>query len=270
MRYINIISILLVTMIVSCKAYDAIGDAIAEIQSAQKSAESIAEDIGEITGLSVDEVKALSPEELANIVEKSSGKAQKEAQGWFDEREKRKNDRRGWQVLGVWEVSDLIKDIKGLTEKFGTAFKALLGEGYGDPENIVKKKIDDAVKYMTLLDKLVGIVTTRDDNAAMEKLLKEFGESNPSFDTGIQERWKADGRFQKGGGQNDKHHIDAKKCVKGLMGDVETLFSGIKEKLDKQPADAKYKVALDSLKNSAKSISTSSGLIKSSFTLRSY
>ncbi|WP_445436423.1 hypothetical protein [Candidatus Borreliella tachyglossi] len=273
MRYINIITILLVTMIVSCKAYDAIGDAIAEIQSAQKSAESIAEDIGELTGLSVNEVKALSSEELANIVEKSSGKAQEEAKYWSEERERRKipiGNRRAVQgnhlllPLTAGEVSGFIKDIKGLTEKFGTAFNALLGEGYNDPKGEIKKKIDDAVQYMTLLDKLVGIATTvHDSSEAMKNLLKEFGQSNPGFNTDIN-NWKGEGRFQKGGGRNDKCNIDAKKCVKGLMGDVATLFSDIGKKLG-DGADDKHKVALDSLKNSAESISTSTGLVAGCF-----
>ncbi|AYE36874.1 hypothetical protein DB313_05085 (plasmid) [Borrelia turcica IST7] len=248
MRYVNMLSILVLVFLVGCKQYEFESEAEGEAKVAEAdaavAAQKAAEEVSKVTGLGVEEIKALSKEDLERLseeVKKDSEKSRASARGVNGSAENAKK-------------AELIKEIKSTAEKFEKAFKTLVSEGYGGPvADAVKGNMDMGLKKLGLVEKLVGIANGSGKKEAMKKAVEEFGGDTGSCKSDI------NGIRPPNNGSN--------KCMKNLMGNVRSSFSGVENNIrdNLETASAKFKSSLQSLVQAASDISSAAGLISALF-----
>ncbi|AYE36896.1 hypothetical protein DB313_05200 (plasmid) [Borrelia turcica IST7] len=262
MRYIKIIGILAVALLVNCKLYEELEEAMAETKLAEDSAsevaKSVAEEISKLTGLGLEEVKALTEEDLKRIAgdaEKDSGESRGKVSGEFD------NGRRN--SVDLKKAPGLVNLVKDSARKVEEAFKTLVNAGYGGEgvASVVGSNIEEACKLLSLLDKLTQIAVGDGGNkkADMSKVLEEFDKTNPGIDAC--------------GYMNSNKHSsqdrESKKCIKDLMKRVENLlYGGVENELRNdlsKPSSTKFNDPLVSLIKATSALSGAAGMISAVF-----
>ncbi|UGQ16761.1 hypothetical protein [Borrelia sp. RT5S] len=247
--YLKLTGILVLMLFVSCKWwYKAEAEVEIKVKVVKEDsvvvAEKAAEEVSKATGKGVEEVKTLSKEELDEIAKKVADDAKKTVE---DARGNRGNEKK---------TSELIKEIKESAEKFELAFKTLVGAGYtGDVVNPVVGNLQDALKRVSLVDKLSGIVDSSGSREDAKKAVSAFNGDAGSCMNSITES-RGGGRAQKEG---------TKECMKSLMGNVSSSFHGgvfneLRDALDSAPE--KFKGALGMLRSAAWDISSASSLVE--------
>ncbi|AYE36875.1 hypothetical protein DB313_05090 (plasmid) [Borrelia turcica IST7] len=255
MRYISIVSILVLVILVGCKQYEFETEAEDEAKVAEAAAEVVAQKVAEavskVTGKGVEEIKALSQEELEKLAEKVKEDSDRFLVSARDHNESTNNAKK----------AELIKEIKSTAEKFEKAFKTLVSEGYGSDNGVaeaVTGNMDMGLKKLGLVDKLMGISNGSDSNNnkdAMKKALTDFGSDNV-------------GSCMNDISSNNSSNNGSNKCMKNLLNNVGSSFnSGVCEELRGQlsTASEKFKSSLQSLVQAARDISSAAGLIAALF-----
>ncbi|QXG44805.1 hypothetical protein KSP41_05705 (plasmid) [Borreliella burgdorferi] len=235
-KLILAISILL---IISCKWYvdNPIDEATAESKSALTSVDQVLDEISEATGLSSGKITKLTPEELENLA--------KEAQDDSEKSKKEIEDQKNTKESKNIEVKDtprLIKLIKNSSEKIDSVFQTLINIGY-NATYAAKSNLKNGLKMVKLLDELLKISVSSNGDKSTQKynelktVVNRFNAENSAIKVSLENGSK----------------IEAKKCIKTLMTNVETYFKGVSTEL-KDKKDDKYTKILAALSEAANKI----------------
>lgn len=235
-KLILAISILL---IISCKWYvdNTIDEATVESKSALTSIDQVLDEISEATGLSSEKITKLTPEELENLA--------KEAQDDSEKSKKEIEDQKNTKESKNIEVKDtprLIKLIKNSSEKIDSVFQTLINIGY-NATYAAKSNLKNGLKMVKLLDELLKISVSSNGDKSTQKynelktVVNRFNAENSAIKVPLENGSK----------------IEAKKCIKTLMTNVETYFKGVSTEL-KDKKDDKYTKILAALSEAANKI----------------
>ncbi|AAC66153.1 lipoprotein (plasmid) [Borreliella burgdorferi] len=235
-KLILAISILL---IISCKWHvdNPIDEATAESKSALTSVDQVLDEISEATGLSSEKITKLTPEELENLA--------KEAQDDSEKSKKEIEDQKNTKESKNIEVKDtprLIKLIKNSSEKIDSVFQTLINIGY-NATYAAKSNLKNGLKMVKLLDELLKISVSSNGDKSTQKynelktVVNRFNAENSAIKVPLENGSK----------------IEAKKCIKTLMTNVETYFKGVSTEL-KDKKDDKYTKILAALSEAANKI----------------
>ncbi|WP_418885134.1 hypothetical protein [Borreliella carolinensis] len=125
--------------------------------------------------------------------------------------------------IEVKDTPKLVQTIKKSSEKIDSVFKALIRSGYS-VSLTAKSNLENGLKMINLLDALLKIaVTDGNDNSIskyneLKKVVNNFNNQNSLIKV-----------YLKNSSNEDK--IEAKKCIKTLMCNVETYFEGVYNEL---------------------------------------
>ncbi|AYE36876.1 hypothetical protein DB313_05095 (plasmid) [Borrelia turcica IST7] len=277
MRYVSIVSILVLVFVVGCKQYEfeTEEDEIRVAEEAAGVAEAIAGEVSKLMGLGAEEMKALSQEDLEKLsgdAKNDSEKSEQEAKDGAFSSGVSTTVSKGFNSNGykrspleerIKKTPALIKAVKDSAEKFEKAFKALVSAGYsGGASGTVSSKLEEAVKKLALLSKVSDIahngggLENNDNNKKREEIKKElegFAAANSGFKTSDCIN-----------GTSGPLTSVMQKCVNKLMGEEKKLFDEIEKALIKENTDQaqdKFSKALKSLSEAAKSLGEASRLV---------
>ncbi|AEL19528.1 putative lipoprotein (plasmid) [Borreliella bissettiae DN127] len=226
-------------LIISCKWYGdgILEEATAESKSALTSIDQVLDEISETTGLSPGKITKLTPKELENLAKEAQDDSEKSKKEIEDQKNTKKS-----KNIEVKDTPRLIKLIKNSAEKIDSVFQTLINIGY-NATYAAKSNLENGLKMVKLLDELLKIAVSINGDKSNQKynelktIVNKFNDENSAIKVPLENCSK----------------IEAKKCIKTLMTNVETYFKGVSTEL-KDKKDDKYTKILAALSEAANKI----------------
>ncbi|WP_418453679.1 hypothetical protein [Borreliella bissettiae] len=226
-------------LIISCKWYGdgILEEATAESKSALTSIDQVLDEISETTGLSPGKITKLTPKELENLAKEAQDDSEKSKKEIEDQKNTKKS-----KNIEVTDTPRLIKLIKNSAEKIDSVFQTLINIGY-NATYAAKSNLENGLKMVKLLDELLKIAVSINGDKSNQKynelktVVNKFNDENSAIKVPLENGSK----------------IEAKKCIKTLMTNVETYFKGVSTEL-KDKKDDKYTKILAALGEAANKI----------------
>ncbi|ACN93526.1 hypothetical protein QIA19_04835 (plasmid) [Borreliella finlandensis] len=240
----KVVLLILMSLISSCKWYE--NKAAKEVNKNSLMALTAGEQ--NLNELSERKIKTLSTQDLLTLASEAKIDAEKSNEEVNSQKKSKKNSKN----IEVKDTPKLVKAIKKSSEKIDLAFKALIGSGY-NASPTAKSNLENGLKMINLLDELLKIaVINGNDNSIskyndLKKAVDNFNNQNSLIKV-----------YLKNSSNEDK--IEAKKCIKTLMRNVETYFEGVYDELKDENKNGHNGIlttlneAIGKIKNSAMTI----------------
>ncbi|WP_188093273.1 hypothetical protein QIA37_04885 (plasmid) [Borrelia sp. CA_690] len=209
----KIVLLILINLISSCKWYEN----KAAKEKNKNSSIALTTSKQSLNELSEGKIKTLSAQDLLMLA--SEAKIDAEKSNEEVNSQKKSNSKN----IEVKDTPKLVQAIKKSSEKIDLAFKALIMSGY-NASPTAKSNLENGLKMINLLDELLKIAVIDEyDNSIskyndLKKAIDSFNNQNSLIKV-----------YLKNSSNEDK--IEAKKCIKTLMYNVETYFEGVYNEL---------------------------------------
>lgn len=179
-------------------------------------------------GLNVEKIKKLTPEELEKLANEAKDSSEKSND--------KVNSKKNKTKLDIKDTPKLIESIKKASEKIFSVCKSLENAGYSISSTI-KCNLESGLKMLNLLDEILKISVSNGTDISnqkyhdLKKVVDKFNRENLAI------------RVSLGESSYYNSKIEAKKCIKILLINVEKYFESIYEEF-KTNGDDQYTESL--------------------------
>ncbi|WP_418457391.1 hypothetical protein [Borreliella andersonii] len=207
----KIVLLILISLISSCKWYE--NKAAKEVSKNSSTAlTSRDQNLNELSEGKI--IKTLNAKDLLTLANEAKIDAEKSNEVVNSQKKSKNNSKN----IEVKDAPKLVQAIKKSSEKIDLAFKALIGSGY-NASPTTKSNLENGLKMINLLDELlkIAIIDGNDNSISkyndLKKAVDNFNNQN-SLKVYLKD-------------SSNENKIEAKKCIKTLMRNVEIYFEGV-------------------------------------------